>query len=62
MRPSWITPVFVGLDVLAIATQGIGSAVLFGTEIDLNKLKTGRTILILGLFIQLIAFTVFVSG
>jgi len=59
IRPSWITPIFVGLDVLAIATQGIGSAVLFGTEQDLNKLKTGRTILILGLFVQLVAFTAF---
>jgi len=59
MRPSFITPVFVGFDILAIATQGIGSAILFGTDVDINKLQTGRTVLILGLFIQLGAFMVF---
>lgn len=56
MRPAWITPVFVGFDVLAIATQGIGSAIIFGVDNDIDKMKTGRTVLILGLFIQLVAF------
>jgi hypothetical protein len=58
IRPSFVTPVFVGLDVLAITTQGIGSAIIFGTSTDINKLSKGRTILILGLFIQLVAFGV----
>ena len=56
MRPSWITPFFVGFDVLAIATQGIGSAIIFGNDVDVEKIRTGRTVLILGLFIQLAAF------
>lgn len=59
MRPAWITPVFVGFDVLAIATQGIGSAIIFGVDNDIDKMKTGRTVLILGLFIQLVAFFAF---
>ncbi|CAG7853915.1 SubName: Full=Related to RTM1 protein {ECO:0000313/EMBL:CCA67908.1} [Serendipita indica DSM 11827] len=59
VRPSWITPTFVTLDVVSIATQGMGSAFLFGSETSLDKLKRGRMILILGLFIQLVAFTVF---
>lgn len=61
IRPGWITPLFVGLDVLAIATQGIGSALIFGTDLDVNKLSRGRSILIGGLFIQLAAFAVFLS-
>lgn len=59
IRPTWITPVFVGFDILAIATQGLGSAFIFGTELDINKLTRGRTVLIVGLFIQLVAFAVF---
>jgi RTA1 like protein len=58
IRPSFVTPVFVGLDVLAIATQGIGSAIIFGGDVNINKLSKGRTILIIGLFIQLVAFGV----
>jgi hypothetical protein len=58
IRPSFVTPVFVGFDVLAIGTQGIGSAIIFGTDVDINKLSKGRTILIVGLFIQLVAFGV----
>ena len=59
VRPKWITPTFVTLDIVSIATQGMGSAFLFGSETSLEKLKRGRMILILGLFIQLVAFTVF---
>jgi hypothetical protein len=59
IRPGWIAPIFVGFDILSIATQGIGSTFIFGTDIDEKKLKLGRAILILGLFIQLVAFAVF---
>ncbi|PVF93812.1 hypothetical protein CPB86DRAFT_789681 [Serendipita vermifera] len=59
IRPGWIAPIFVGFDILSIATQGLGSTFIFGTDIDLKKLKLGRSILILGLFIQLVAFAVF---
>ncbi|KAG8833938.1 hypothetical protein FRC17_009809, partial [Serendipita sp. 399] len=59
MRPSWITPTFVTLDVISIATQGIGGGVIFGDTTSLDRLKIGRVILILGLFIQLVAFAIF---
>ncbi|KAG8841214.1 hypothetical protein FRC20_005149 [Serendipita sp. 405] len=59
IRPSWITPIFVTLDIISIATQGIGSGVIFGDTTSLTRLKVGRVILILGLFIQLVAFVVF---
>lgn len=61
LRPGWITPIFVTFDLLAIATQGIGSAIIFSNDTDVNKLQNGRSILIVGLFIQLVAFTVSVS-
>lgn len=59
IRPGWITPTFVGCDIISIGTQAIGGAVLFGNDVDINKLKRGRAILIAGLFIQLAAFIVF---
>ncbi|KAG8804451.1 hypothetical protein FRC17_005958 [Serendipita sp. 399] len=59
IRPGWITPVFVGLDFISIATQGLGGAIIFGDTLDINKLKRGRMVLILGLFIQLVAFGIF---
>lgn len=58
LRPSLITPIFVGLDILAIATQGGGSGIIFGGS-DVDRMKMGRMVLIGGLFIQLIAFGVF---
>ena len=57
IRPSWITPIFVGLDIVAICAQGGGSGIIFSGS-DPNQMKTGRMILIGGLFIQLIAFAV----
>lgn len=59
MRPGWITPIFVGFDILSIALQGIGAAILFGNEVDADKIKQGRAILIIGLFVQLVAFFIF---
>lgn len=59
VRPGWITPIFVGFDVLAIGLQGLGAGMLFGNEDDLGKLKRARAILILGLMVQLVAFAIF---
>lgn len=59
IRPTWITPIFFGLDLVSIATQAIGSAILFSDEDSEDRLNKGRTILILGLFVQLVAFTIF---
>jgi hypothetical protein len=59
IRPSWITPIFVGFDIVSIGTQAIGAAIIFGTTDSLDKFKRGRIILIAGLFIQLAAFAVF---
>lgn len=59
IRPSWITPIFVSLDVVAICSQGGGSGIMFGGSSTLDRIKLGRNILIVGLFIQLIAFVAF---
>jgi hypothetical protein len=59
IRPRWITPIFVGFDIVSIGTQAIGGSILFGNDISLTKLKRGRAVLIAGLFIQLTAFVCF---
>ncbi|KAG8833939.1 hypothetical protein FRC17_009810 [Serendipita sp. 399] len=59
LRPSWITPIFVGFDVVSIGLQSIGATLLFNNEDDLTELKKARKILIAGLLVQLVAFTVF---
>jgi hypothetical protein len=61
IRPSLITPIFLGIDILSIATQGAGSAILFNQDSDtsLDRIKQGRAVLILGLFIQLVGFSIF---
>ncbi|PVF97169.1 hypothetical protein CPB86DRAFT_461150 [Serendipita vermifera] len=61
IRPSWITPTFLGIDIISIITQGAGSAVIFNQDssTSLDRIKLGRTILILGLFIQLVGFAIF---
>ncbi|KAG8774506.1 hypothetical protein FRC15_001254, partial [Serendipita sp. 397] len=59
LRPSWITPIFVGFDLVSIRLQSIGATLLFNNEDSLDELKKARKILIAGLLIQLIAFAVF---
>jgi hypothetical protein len=61
VRPSFITPIFVGIDIACIGTQAGGSITLFNQdgESALQKMRTGRLILVLGLFFQLAGFCVF---
>ncbi|KAG8837846.1 hypothetical protein FRC20_006575 [Serendipita sp. 405] len=59
IRPSWITPIFVGFDILSIGMQALGAAMLFNTDDNLDKLKKARSILTIGLMIQIIAFAIF---
>ncbi|CAE6432541.1 unnamed protein product [Rhizoctonia solani] len=53
----FITKVFVGADVLAILTQASGGSMLSGD--DFSTVKVGRTILIIGLAFQVVAFGIF---
>ncbi|KAG8832355.1 hypothetical protein FRC18_005183 [Serendipita sp. 400] len=59
IRPSWITPIFVGFDILSIGMQALGAAILFNTDDNLDKLKKARSILTIGLMIQIVAFAIF---
>ncbi|PVF97170.1 RTA1-domain-containing protein [Serendipita vermifera] len=61
IRPSWIAPIFLGIDILSIIAQAAGSAILFNQDAStsIDQVKTGRAILIVGLFIQLVGFSVF---
>lgn len=59
IRSRWITPIFVGLDIISIGTQAIGGSILYGNNPSITKLKRGRAVLIAGLFIQVTAFACF---
>ncbi|CAE6462303.1 unnamed protein product [Rhizoctonia solani] len=53
----FITKVFVAADVVAILTQASGGSMLSGD--DFSSIKIGRTILIVGLAFQVVAFGIF---
>jgi hypothetical protein len=59
----WITPIFVGFDIVALLAQVTGAVILATTEPDepngpatLNK---GKTIAMVGVVLQLVAFGLF---
>jgi len=43
---------------IAFTNQGVGSAIIFEADVDVDQLSKGRVILIVGLFMQLVAFAV----
>ncbi|KAF8710521.1 Intermediate peptidase, partial [Rhizoctonia solani] len=53
----FITKVFVGADIVAILTQASGGSMLSGD--DFSSIKIGRTVLIVGLAFQVVAFGIF---
>ncbi|KAF8610654.1 RTA1-domain-containing protein [Ceratobasidium sp. AG-I] len=53
-----ITKLFVGADVVAILTQASGGSMLSGNG-SISTIKLGRTILIVGLALQVISFGIF---
>ncbi|QRW27191.1 metallopeptidase MepB [Rhizoctonia solani] len=53
----FITKVFVGADIVAILTQASGGSMLSGD--DFSSVKIGRTVLIVGLAFQVVAFGIF---
>ncbi|EOO04454.1 putative rta1 domain protein [Phaeoacremonium minimum UCRPA7] len=59
----WITPIFVGFDVVALLLQLIGAVMISGTSpTDKNakdKLHRGRDIAMVGVTLQIIAFGLF---
>ncbi|KAF8605084.1 RTA1-domain-containing protein [Ceratobasidium sp. AG-I] len=59
IRPSIITKLFVGADVIAILTQAAGGSMLNGD--DMSTLKIGRIILISGLSVQVGTFAIFMA-
>ncbi|PYI23467.1 RTA1 like protein [Aspergillus violaceofuscus CBS 115571] len=56
----WLTVIFVAGDIISFLIQGAGGAILTHTTTDPSALTTGQNVIIAGLVIQLIFFTVFV--
>jgi hypothetical protein len=59
ISPNWITAIFVATDCVSIVAQSIGAAMLFNDALSLDELKRARRILEAGLFVQVLAFSVF---
>ncbi|RAL08726.1 RTA1 domain-containing protein [Aspergillus homomorphus CBS 101889] len=55
----WLTVIFVAGDIISFLIQGAGGAILTHTSTDASALTTGQNIIIAGLVIQLLFFTVF---
>lgn len=59
IRAKWLTKLFVAGDILSFVTQGAGAGLMAGkTE---KHMKNGEKIVIAGLFIQIIVFSLFVA-
>ncbi|KAH8909497.1 RTA1 like protein [Coniochaeta sp. PMI_546] len=59
----WVTPIFVGFDIIALLTQVVGAVMLATTELTdpnaMTKLNRGKTIAMVGVILQLVAFGLF---
>ncbi|KAI5782046.1 RTA1 like protein-domain-containing protein [Peziza echinospora] len=60
IRRTWLTKIFVGGDVLSFLTQSAGGGLLGSADGDIDKMHLGENLVIIGLFIQIIFFGVFV--
>lgn len=60
VRPSWLTKIFVGGDVLCFLMQGAGGGLMSSAKRDLSKRKKGENLIVGGLFVQLVFFGLFV--
>ncbi|KPM38680.1 hypothetical protein AK830_g7859 [Neonectria ditissima] len=58
IRPSWMTKFFLFGDIASIAAQGIGGGKLSSADTQKEK-DQGQTIIIVGLFIQILFFGLF---
>lgn len=61
--PRWITPIFVGCDVIALLLQLVGAVMIAGTsptDTDAkDKLKRGKDIALAGVTVQIVGFGLF---
>ncbi|ORY69901.1 RTA-like protein, partial [Pseudomassariella vexata] len=61
--PCWITPIFVGVDIVALLLQLIGAVLVAGTEPNdsnaQHKLDLGKKIALAGISIQIMGFGLF---
>ncbi|KAF2255895.1 RTA1 like protein [Trematosphaeria pertusa] len=60
VRRTWLTKIFVGGDVLSFIAQGVGGGMITSNKKDKDVVDTGRKIILLGLWIQIVFFGFFV--
>lgn len=60
IRPTWLTKIFVGGDVLCFLIQSAGGASLAGSQGDKKKADLGKFTILAGLFLQIVLFAVFI--
>ncbi|CDK25985.1 unnamed protein product [Kuraishia capsulata CBS 1993] len=54
----YLTTIFVSGDIASIVVQGIGGGMMSGT--DLDRVRVGQKVVVVGLFIQIVFFLLFV--
>ncbi|KAF4959279.1 hypothetical protein FSARC_10796 [Fusarium sarcochroum] len=59
VRLKWLTKIFLFGDILSIVAQGMGGGMLAGADDSAGR-DRGQTVIIVGLFIQLIFFGIFI--
>lgn len=63
MLARWVTPIFVGFDILALLLQAAGAAIVAGTQVTdndaMHKLDLGKKLALIGIGVQIAAFGLF---
>lgn len=57
IRVTWLTKIFVTGDILSFFIQGAGGGIMAGG--NASNIKLGQNIILVGLFVQIVIFTVF---
>ncbi|KAL4785897.1 RTA1 like protein-domain-containing protein [Aspergillus varians] len=61
--PRWVTPIFVGFDIVALMLQLIGALMITSgkhtTQADIDNFNRGRDLALIGVIVQIAAFGIF---
>ncbi|PSN72725.1 RTA1-domain-containing protein [Corynespora cassiicola Philippines] len=60
VRPTWLTKIFVGGDVISLLMQGAGGGIMAGSDDDQDQQQLGENVILGGLFVQIAFFGFFV--
>jgi heme/copper-type cytochrome/quinol oxidase subunit 2 len=60
VRPTWLTKIFLGGDILCFLVQAVGAAMLAKTDATQSMRDLGKYVVLAGLIIQLFVFGFFI--